>query len=296
MASQIHTLTEDIYHILDSNVDHKASGDLSTAFALRTGAEVVNATRLRNKPREKGKLWASDLGKPCLRQHHYNFNTTTKEELLGNTKFKFLYGNILEETVLYLAEEAGHCVEHRQEPVSLEHKDWMITGRIDAVVDDILIDVKTTSSFGYKKYVNQGIHTGNDTFGYLYQLGFYQSFGDFYHDQDEQGFVWIHKQNGHIKYAPCDVPDATALRQRASDIISAVDKTTDTDVERGFEPQPYGKSGNMSLPTGCSYCPHKVTCHRDANNGKGLRQFLYSSGPVWLTNVAKEPNVPEITT
>jgi hypothetical protein len=292
----IETLSQDIYHILDSAVDHTADGNLCTAFALRTGAEVVNATRLRDKPREKGKLWASDIGKKCDRQHWYNFNSDNKEELLGHTKFKFLYGNILEETVLYLAEEAGHKVEFRQEPVSLEYNDWMVTGRIDAVVDEILIDVKTTSSFGYKKYVNQGIHEGNDSFGYLAQLGFYQAFGDFSKHPNEQGFIWIDKQNGHIKYKAADVPEPNALRNRVGGIIKAVESKADTDVERGYNPVPYGKSGNMSLPVQCSYCPHKETCHRDANNGSGLRTFLYSGGPTYFTNIEKEPNVQEITT
>jgi len=57
---------------------------------------------------------------------------------------------------------------------------------------------------------------------------------------------------------------------------------------------PEGKSGNMKLGVNCSYCPHKVTCWDDANNGDGLRLFLYSNGPMWLTEVQKEPKVQEI--
>lgn len=290
----INTLQDDIYHLLDSDEHHECSPNLTTEFEVRTGGEVVNATSKRNKPREKGKLWASDLGKPCLQQHYYNFNSEAKEKFTGNTKFKFLYGNLLEEAVLYLAEEAGHDVEHRQERVETKVGDWAISGRIDAVIDNILIDVKTTSSFGYKKYVGQGIHQGNDSFGYLHQLGFYQSFGDFEHDSDEQGFVWIDKQNGHIKYMECEVPTKANIVERATNIAKAIEGKEE-DAPRYFDPKPYGKSGNMSLPMQCSYCPHKQRCWRDANNGKGLRGFLYGSGPVWFTDVQREPNVVEMS-
>jgi len=58
---------------------------------------------------------------------------------------------------------------------------------------------------------------------------------------------------------------------------------------------PEGKAGNMKLPRGCTYCRHKNECHKDANDGKGLRVFKYSKGLMYLTKVEKEPNVLEIT-
>ena len=51
----------------------------------------------------------------------------------------------------------------------------------------------------------------------------------------------------------------------------------------------------MKLPRGCFYCRHKNECHKDANDGKGLRVFKYSKGLTYLTKVEKEPNVLEIT-
>ena len=55
-----------------------------------------------------------------------------------------------------------------------------------------------------------------------------------------------------------------------------------------YEAVPEGKSGNMKLAVGCSYCAYKKTCWPN------LRAFLYSTGPRYLTEVKNEPKVQEI--
>jgi len=290
----IDKIGEDIYELLDSSTHHESDSELVAAYAKRIGGELDKATDERNKPREKGKLWASDLGKRCLRQHWYNFNMPEAGEgLTGSTKFKFLYGNILEEAVLYFAESAGHTVEEAQARVETQLDDWTISGRIDGIVDGVLIDVKSTSSFGYKRY-KDGIDATNDSFGYLEQLGFYRAFNDLSPSSVDVGFIWIDKQNGHISYTKADVPDRAELELKARRIIYAVDQQEE-DVAQFYSPQPYGKSGNMSLSMPCSYCPYKVRCWKDSNGGKGLRGFAYNHAPVWFTDVQREPRCPEIT-
>lgn len=267
---------------------------------MRIGGEFAKSTLKRDAPREKGKLWASDLGKPCLRQHWFNFNMPEiKEPFTGNTKFKFLYGNILEEAVLYMAEEAGHTVTHQQERVEAliprDHGiDWKVTGRIDGIVDGVLVDVKSTSSYGFERY-KYGINSTNDSFGYLSQLGFYEHFGDFGQSTTDRGFVWIDKQNGHIKYGSCTVEGKEQLIEKAHAIADAVETDDVGLVPRGYSPEPYGKSGNLALPMACSYCAAKKECWKATNNGKGLRTFSYSHKPVHFTEVNREPKVQEIT-
>lgn len=293
----ITTLTADIYDVLDASKDHTPNSDKAAEYAMRIGGEFATSTLKRDKPREHGRLWASDLGKKCRRQQWYQFNEPHHgEKLTGNTKFKFLYGNILEEAVLYMAEEAGHEVSHQQ--FTVEHKvdDWTIRGRIDAIIDDVLVDVKSTSSFGFKRY-KTGIDATNDSFGYLEQLGFYSAFGDYGVTPTDQGFVWIDKQNGHIKYTSAAVKSATQLDALARDISDAVEQVSEAAVPKAFAPAPYGKSGNEALPMSCSYCAFKRHCWRDSNSGKGLRTFAYNQGPVHFTTIKREPNssVPEIT-
>lgn len=294
---KIETLVEDIYHVLDSTKDHEPDATASEQAALRIGGEFVKATQRRDEPRTRGKLWASDLGKKCDRQHWYNFNEPEyAEKLDGHTKFKFLYGNILEESVLWLAQEAGHNIEGLQSPVELPlGEGWTVRGRIDAIIDGVLIDVKSTSSYGFKNY-KEGIDATNDTFGYLWQLGFYHGY---YNPSTERepvaGFVWIDKQNGHIAYTEAQVPSAQDIERRAREIIDVVEGS-EQDAKRAFAPEPFGKSGNEKLPTACSYCAYKARCWRDSNNGAGLRGYLYSSGPVFLTDITRPPKdtIPEI--
>ena len=290
----IRDLEKDIYKVLDSGIDHDPSPNLAAEYAMRIGGEMAKATRPRSQEREHGKLWASDLGENCLRKQYYKFNSTDdKEQLLGHTKFKFLYGNILEEAVLYLAEEAGHDVAHQQSRVETDFNNgWVVSGRVDAVIDGVLVDVKSTSSFGYKKYEKEGLNPGNDTFGYLWQLGFYYHHSEFVHADDEAGFVWIDKQNGHILYN-----STWDYIPSAQQIATKVDHLSDAAVRLDpfrIPPVPEGTSGNMKLSTKCSYCDYKKKCWEDANGGKGLRTFLYSNGPVYMTKVKREPKVEEL--
>ena len=291
---RIEDLSKDIYHVLDATQDHVADTTLAASYALRIGGEFAKASIKRDQPRQKGKLWASDVGKKCLRQAWYRFNEPEHEAKLdGHTKFKFLYGNILEEAVLYFAEEAGHSVTHPQYVVEYAlNGDWNIRGRIDAVVDGHLIDVKSTSSFGFKRYKN-GITPANDSFGYIDQLAYYTRFNDIHPRPADGGFIWIDKQNGHIHYTAVDLPDRDHIIRRATHITKAVDKT-EQDVPRGYLPEAYGKSGNEKLSIGCSYCPFKQRCWRDSNNGKGLRTFLYNQGPIDFVHIAREPQCLEL--
>lgn len=295
----IDNLVGDIYDVLDQTKEHEPDPVLASQYAMRIGGEFAKATLKRDRPREKGKLWASDLGKPCMRQHWYNFNRPEAgEPLTGNTKFKFLYGNILEEAVLYMAEEAGHSVTELQATVeyTLERPglgDWTIRGRIDALVDGVLVDVKSTSSYGFTRY-KYGINTANDSFGYLSQLGFYKRFGEFDPVPTEQGFIFIDKQNGHIEYVSAAVEDKEQLIKRATNIVNAIEEPNEQLVDRYYKAEAYGKSGNECLPIACSYCPFKRECWRDSNSGVGLRTFAYNHKPVYMTEVKREPKVPEI--
>ena len=57
---------------------------------------------------------------------------------------------------------------------------------------------------------------------------------------------------------------------------------------------PEGKLGNMKLPRECTYCRHKFECHKDSNEGQGLRVFKYSKGLVYMTQTPNPPRVDEI--
>ena len=86
--------------------------------------------------------------------------------------------------------------------------------------------------------------------------------------------------------------EAGELRDR----IQRIKKVVKSDVapDKCYEAIPDGKSGNYRLDTACVYCNYKHDCWSDANDGKGLRSFKYSTGQRYFTHVEKEPNVEEV--
>jgi hypothetical protein len=161
------------------------------------------------------------------------------------------------------------------------------------MIDGVLVDVKSASSYSYKKFV-EGLDDTNDAFGYRYQLSSY--FLGLVHSgliavDGDMGFLAVDKQNGHIGYFPTRF---VSMAKRLGQVIPVVQNDKHPPA-RGFKLVPEGTSGNMKLCMECSYCPFKKNCWKDANGGYGLRTFLYSTGPVFLGTVMKTPKVPEIT-
>lgn len=222
-------------------------------------------------------LRLSNIGKP-LRQLWYEQNAAKLgiegEALSPETKFKFLYGDILETLVLFLAEAAGHKVERLQEEVEVDG----IKGHIDAVIDGRLFDVKSASSYSYDKfYTGEIFNPGNDPFGYIPQLAGYSKALSL-----PASWLVIDKTLGKI--CKLDLPDTGYdIAGRIREVRHAVARTDPP--ERCYEDVPDGKSGNRKLSVGCSYCQWKHTCW------PGLRVYSYSTGPRFLTVVEKEPRV-----
>lgn len=274
MAS-VNTLAEDIYKLLEDGTEI----DL-TEQTKEFGNRIAALLKDRLQPRtEKRTLRMSNIGKPD-RQLWYECNSAIpKEDFNGSTYLKFLYGDLIEEIVLFLAEVAGHTVSDRQRQVNVDG----IVGHIDAVIDGVLIDVKSTSPHAYKKF-KDGTLRNDDPFAYIPQLsGYLQGTGI-----EHGGYIAVDKQNGNITFMPLtdeDEYDVKARVQKIKEVVASEDPPP-----RCFSPEPMGKSGNLKLPTGCSYCPFNVECWKDV----GLRKFIYSTGPVWMTHVEKEPEVPEV--
>lgn len=267
------------------------------------GARIADnvARGLRGRvPKERTEkvLYFSEIGKPCHRQVWYNHKGYQGEQLDPSALIKFMYGDILEELVLFLAEQSGSKVKERQAYRTLDIGDgWVVRGRIDAVINDQLVDVKSATTPSFDK-ITSGKLAEDDAFGYLSQLYGYwvASDGDEKHAHRQPAFLVIDKTLGHIGFASyeAEMSEEEIIEKVVDKAISLRDDVLKSEPpERPFSPQPDGKSGNMKLPVACSYCAHKHTCWAEANDGKGLRTFFYSNGPRFLTHVEREPDVPE---
>ena len=251
-------------------------------FGMRLGMLITE--RLVREDRTPG-LRMSSIGKPCERQIWYEINQPELgEPLRAETYMKFLYGDIIEELMLFLAELAGHEVTGRQDEQDIQG----IKGHKDANIDGTVVDVKSASQYSFKKFANGSLAL-DDPFGYIDQLQSYLCAGqtdDKVTDKDRAAFLVVDKVLGKIcldihKKSDKDYP---AMFDRKKEMIKG-------DIpERGFEAVPHQGSGNMKLGTNCSYCAFKKECW------PGLRTFAYANvGPISLTKVVKEPNVFEIT-
>jgi len=204
----------------------------------------------------------------------------TAEKLSPKTFFKFLYGDVIEQLVLFLAKEAGHDVERHQEEIEVDG----VKGHIDAIIDGVVVDVKSASPFGYKKFERNAV-VFDDPFGYVQQLAGY---ANVLTPGEKASWVAFDKVSGEICVSDLSssiIKDHDPV-QRIAHLKEVI--ASDEIPPLCYLPEPDGKSGNLKLPTPCSYCPHKQRCHPK------LRTFLYSNGPRFLTHVAKLPEVPEV--
>ncbi len=278
------TLPEDIYALLDDANDHEASEE-----NVQWAGEVFKAllrTRLTKRPEKRGEevLRFSALGKKDRQIWYMANKPEVAEKMHGKQNFKFLYGDTIEVLLLFLAREAGHTVENTQAGVDCDG----VKGSIDADIDGVLVDVKSASSYSFEKF-KSGAYLFDDPFGYVSQLSGYANALK----RDRAGYLVADKVNGDIAFVELDKAyiDANPPKPRIDHLRTVV--ASDTPPERCYDTVPEGKSGNRKLGIGCSYCPFKEDCYADANGGKGLRKFYYSRGPVWLSEVKKEPKVDE---
>lgn len=290
MSKSIETLVSDIYNLFGSGKEPSESNidELGKVIAYH----VANAFKKVDYSERKGKLRGSRMGSNCDRKQWYDTNEPEDGEALEpHTLFKFLYGNILEEIVLFLAEEAGHDVKHRQQQVVVAD----VEGHIDGVIDGVLVDVKSANSRGMYKFHRNGLKE-DDPFGYLPQIEFYleglKDVADV--DKSRYGFLAIDKESGKICLDTYQVTEDTYRNTRARVARNKALVGSNEPPVRGHLPVPDGSSGNLSLALPCRYCAHKKKCWASANDGAGLRAFKYSNGVKYLTKVVKKPLVDEI--
>jgi hypothetical protein len=275
----IDTLPQDIDNLFIEK--RGANEDLLQGF-LNTVGDTMRR-RLRDMPEEAFRLRFSRLGTPD-RKLWFEANTASVERSSKNA-LRFIYGDLVEALVLYLAKEAGHTVEDEQKEVVIDG----VVGHQDAKIDGVTSDVKSASSFAFKKFL-QGTLYKDDPFGYMAQLSGYMQADD----NKEGAFVAVNKESGEITVLRVHAMDTICTKSRIQRMREVLE-LPEPPEEKCYEPQEFGKSGNLTLNKNCSYCPFKDLCWKDANNGTGLRKFKYSNGIVDFVKVVETPRVEEIT-
>lgn len=285
MGKSIYTLVSDIYTLMENRNTPKTV-DVDAEIE-RFGEAMKNLMKKEFKPqgqRDSRRLRLSAIGKKD-KQQWFSFRKYQGEKLQPHTYIKFMYGHMTEELILFLTRMAGHTVEDEQKLCEVEG----VKGSMDARIDGRLIDVKSASTYAFKKF-KDGTLAYDDPFGYVAQLKAYAySEGD-----TKYGWVAIDKQNGHLTYLEYDEKDEQApihslIKYDIAERVRNVKKMVELPEPPSlcYETVDDGKSGNKKLATGCSYCSYKHHCYPN------LRGFIYSTGVKYLVTVCNEPKVQE---
>lgn len=280
MVPKLEDVPKDVYSLFDPDIDHTINEDNLEEFA--NNLKDLLRARLQKQERGDRPIRFSALGKKDRQVWMDAHPEPDREErLTPKTYLKFLYGDVIEQLLLLLVKEAGHSVEDTQKQVEVNG----ITGSIDALIDGVVVDVKSASSFGYKKFEERRV-TEEDPFGYVDQLSGYSTVLT-----PGEDAAWLAMDKVHADICVSPLPYTVIKHHNPVDRIEHLKEVieSETPPELCYQPVPDGKSGNFKLDTGCGYCRHKYRCHPD------LRVFLYSTGPRFLTKVVREPDVKEVT-
>lgn len=283
-SKNLNTVVEDIYstlEVLSEGININIDDKIADEFALKIKEALLHWATPRSQT--KG-LRISNIGKPA-RQLWYDINADTEvQPHNAATQIKFLYGHLLEELILMLVRISGHTVTDEQKEVVVEG----ITGHMDCKIDGEVVDIKTASGFAFKKF-SQGTLAEQDDFGYMAQLAGYEE----YEGTSGGGFLVINKENGELCLFRPDDMDKPEIKTKIKELKRSLKLASPP--KKCYAPVPEGIKGNEKLNRSCVFCPHKFECWKDSNDGKGLRVFKYSKGPMYLTTVVAEPRVEEIS-
>lgn len=271
----IHHLIPDIYKTIQSK-----NGWFHDDLAAEYGQNVAKRLQVQlGEMRPSPTLRLSQMGPKCPKALWHSIHTPELAEALPpHAEIKFSYGHMIEALAICLAKASGHEVTGEQDEVSVSG----VLGHRDCIIDGRIVDVKSCSSIAFQKFKKKTL-ANDDVFGYLDQLDGYLvgSYNDpLVIDKERAYLLAIDKTLGHMCLYEHRVR-RESIERRIEDYKRIVALSEPPRCECGTNPE--GKSGNIGLDTRASYSPFKWVCFPH------LRCFLYASGPVFLSHVAKRP-------
>lgn len=283
-SKSLRTIVDDIYALFTRNppVTEAAVEELGRSL-------TTTLKRHLSTPAAPRGLTMSSVGSKCKRQLWYKVNTPEEgEPIPAKAKLNYLAGAIWEDVILTLAKEAGHSVRGEQDEVELAG----VKGHRDAVIDGVVVDVKSANSRSIEKFKKHALDY-DDPFGYRRQLDLYREAGQedpLVTVKGQAAFLAVDKELGglYLDVYPRENVDHIKEIEKVKSILAQ-----DEPPPRAFKAQEDGAYGNEVIPKECRYCEFKNKCWSDANNGSGLRKFFFSNGPKWFTKVVREPRVEE---
>jgi hypothetical protein len=173
----MHLIELQIFQFLQevSGGSYKVPPSLLEKFGEETKSALKK--QLERQPREFS-IRGSNIGKPlCVLQREQ----AGIKGVSYNSTLQNLYGELVEDTLLFLLYAAGVPIVTEQELVSLEIAGQTINGTLDIVIDfgndPRVWDIKSASDWSFKNKFNKSFEEilHGDYFGYTDQLFFYST-------------------------------------------------------------------------------------------------------------------------
>ena len=235
---KVDTVVDDIYETLSCLCDSEELV-ISDEQVEEFGERIKKALKSWSTPhKEKTNLRMSIIGRPMRRLWYDLKNGNLAHNRTHPSVFiKFLYGHILEELVLLLVKLSGHKVEDEQKEIEVDG----VKGHMDCKIDGEVVDIKTASSFAFKKFLEGTLHD-DDPFGYMAQLSGYETA----EGTNEGGFLAMNKESGELAlYQP-----GPLVKINVKDKIKSIRSAADIDKPPAScnNTIPEQKRGYMRLP------------------------------------------------
>jgi len=283
-SKDLEDLVDDIYESLAPLSENKPI-ELTDEVIDDTVEAIREALVHWARPSERNRsfgLRMSNIGKPA-RQLWYEKNIPNKNIISASNQIRFLYGHILEAVMIMLVKLSGHSVTDEQKEVEVEG----IKGHIDCKIDGEVVDIKTASRISFNKFQTDKLPE-DDPFGYIDQLSSYEKA----EGTEDGGFLVINKESGELCFYQPGFVNKSDVVTKIKDLKSKL--LLDSPPPLCYLPVPEGVKGNMKIHRSCQYCNFKFECHKNSNDGEGLRVFKYSRGLTYFTKIVIEPKVEEI--
>lgn len=298
MTKTIDTLIDDMHDVILG----KGGWDAALTEYLSQSIAKVAEDRFSKPQEPRNYLSLSGIGAPCDRKIWYRINESDKQAPLSPESLgTFFYGDLIEAFVIALAKAAGHDVQGEQDRLDVHG----VKGHRDCVIDGMTVDVKSASKYSFEKFKNHQLRGYSkivkgeekwvdakdvDAFGYISQLSSYVYAGQndpLVTNKTQGAFLVVQKDRFKLCLDIYDFEEELANKEKEIESTKAMVSSSVPPARLDDVPQS-ATSPNRVLSTQCGYCEFRKHCWPD------VRTFLYSNGPVYMTEVNKQPNVMEV--
>lgn len=213
-------------------------------------------------------LSPSQLGK-CTRMLAYAYHGFEGEPLEPETKLTFIFGDLIELIIYFIADVAGFEITNKQQYINVDG----IEGNIDGTYKKSVLDIKSASPGAFSIAERNGV---SNTFGYTTQLQIYKK------GTEKESAFWLYVNKATGEMAVFDAPEnplLVELAKRKKELVVSSSPGRLPARDHTLETDP--KTKKLRLGVECKFCKFKSSCWNITGIGKGYNNSTtyFSDGP-----------------